>query len=263
MSLSTAFSTAAPVFDYTMCIRDEEFAWSVSDSSQHLIWSGGGVYFWWQAGTIHALREKFDLKHGNFSMYGASAGSISSVLAACGVDMHAAMEENFNLPDKSDVFTHGRLIELWLHRILPPDCHTLCSGKVHISITTITAACIPLRRKVVNTFSSKQDLIDACLASSHIPFFLDGKFSRSFRGDSCVDGSLLFLLHNKPWTGPELNQHALLFYHRDDADSRVQHNWGVLHTLDKKELVCMFNLGYAYGVRLLDAQRDQSMTPCS
>ena len=250
----------SPVFECTMCINDEEFAWTVSDTSQHLVFPGGGVYLWWQAGTIQALRETFDLKHGNFSMYGASAGSISCVMAACNVDMDDAMEANFKLPDKSDVFTHGRLIELWLHRILPHDCHTLCSGKVNISITTITATCMPLHRKVINTFSSKQDVIDACLTSSHIPFFLDGNFSRSFRGDNCVDGSLLFLLHNKPWTGSELDQRALMLYHRDDPEL-MKHNFGALQTLDKKSLVGMFKMGYDYGVRLLKAdgyQRDPS-----
>jgi hypothetical protein len=218
------------------------------NTTQHLIFPGGGVYFWWQAGVIQALRERFDLKNGNFSMHGASAGSVSCVMAACDVNMHDAMQANFNLPAKSDVFTHGRLVELWLQRILPHDCHILCSGKVNISVTKITASCMPLHRKVVNTFSSKQDLIDACLTSSHIPWFLDGQFSRSFRGDRCVDGSVLFLLHNKPWTGPELNQGALVIYHGDDT-ALMEHNWGVLHTLDKKSLVGMFNMGHAYATR--------------
>lgn len=233
-----------------MGISDEEFVWPVSDvSPQEFIFPGGGVYMWWQFGTIQALREKFDLKHGKFSFYGASAGSISCVFAACNVDMHTAMEANFKLPITSDVFTHGRLIELWLQRILPPDCHTLCSGKVNISITTLNTMCMPLKRKVFNTFSSKQDLINACLASSHIPFFLDGKFSRSFRGESCVDGSLIFLLHNRPWTGLELNEHALVLYHRNDTDL-MTHHWGMLHTLDRKSLSKMFIMGYNYGTGL-------------
>jgi hypothetical protein len=230
----------------------DKFAWPGSDTTQHLIFPGGGVIFWWQAGVIQALKERFDLKNGDFSMYGASAGSISCVMAACNVNMHDAMEANFNLPAKSDVFTRGRLVELWLQRILPHDCHTICSGKVNISITTITATCMPLHRKVVNQFSSKQDLIDACLTSSHIPWLLDGKFSRSFRGDNCVDGYLLFFLHNKPWAGPELNQHALVLYHRDDTEL-MKHHWGTLHALDRKSLVAMFRMGHDYGIRLLEA----------
>ncbi|KAJ1464907.1 acyl transferase/acyl hydrolase/lysophospholipase, partial [Baffinella frigidus] len=169
-------------------------------TTQNLIFPGAGVCVWWHAGVIQALKERFDLKNGKFKMYGASAGSISCVMAACNVDMDEALEAAFHLPSKSCALTHGRLIELWLHKILPYDCHIICSGKVNISITTITVSFMPLHRKVINTFSSKQDLIDACLTSSHIPFFLDGNFSRTFRGDTCVDGSFLFFLHNTPWS---------------------------------------------------------------
>jgi hypothetical protein len=244
-----------PVFKPIQTIDADvaHFASPVCNGTQHLIFPGGGTYFWWQAGTIQALKERFDLKHGKFSMYGASAGSVSSVIAACNVSMDHVMQASFNLPDKSSVFTHGHLIEMWLHAIFPDDCHIICSGKVNISITTITASFIPLHRKVVNTFESKQDLIDACLTSCHIPFFLDGNFSRTFRGDACVDGSFLFFLHNTPWPKSELldgKQRALLLYHRNDREL-MKHHWGVLQVLDKKSLLLMFNMGRDYGIRLL------------
>jgi hypothetical protein len=244
----------SPVFECTMGTTMDELVWPVSDTTKHIIFPGGGNYFWWQAGTIKALQEKEYLKHGD-SMYGASAGSVSCVMAACKVDMQYAMEENFKLPRKSDTFTHGHLIEQWLHEILPNDCHITCSGKVNISITTITATCMPLHRKVINEFCSKQDLIDACLTSSHIPFFLDGNFSRTFHGHTCVDGSFLPLLHNTPWPESELlyggNKRALMLYHRNDKELMKQHRWGVLQKLDKKSVGDMFDMGYNYGIRLL------------
>jgi hypothetical protein len=230
--------------------------------TQHLIFPGGGVFFWWQAGTIQTLKETFDLKNGSFSMYGASAGSISSVLAACNVDMHYAMTEAFRIPKKSCGVTHAYLIELWLHKILPENCHKICSnGKVNISITTITISYIPLHRKVISNFSSKQDLIDACLTSSHIPFFMDGNFSRTFHGESCVDGSFLFFLHHTPWPKAELldgNQRALMFFQGNDQELMKQH-FSMLHALDQKSTILMFNLGRAYGNRLLkDVQNSVS-----
>jgi hypothetical protein len=45
------------------------------------------------------------------------------------------------------------------------------------------------------------------MTSVHIPFFLDGRLTRQFRGDACVDGSLLFVLLNTPWrTSEELGE---------------------------------------------------------
>lgn len=215
--------------------------------------------FWWQGGNIKALQEMYDLKNGNFSMYGASAGAISCVMAACNLNMDNALQVALRLSDEADIFRRrrglagiwGNLIERWLHEILPSDCHIICSGKVYISITTITLSFTPLHRKVIHTFSSKQDLIDACLTSAHIPYFIDGNFSRKFRGDSCVDGSFLFFLHNIPWSTSELvdgNQRALMLYHRRDSEL-MGHHWGILQTIKRESVVEMYNMGYNYGIR--------------
>lgn len=41
----------------------------------------------------------------------------------------------------------------------------------------------------MTTFESKADLIEAVMASSHVPFFLDGKPFMRFRDRLCWDGS--------------------------------------------------------------------------
>jgi len=225
---------------------------------QHLIFPGGGIFFWWQAGLVKALQQRYDLQRGDLSMSGASAGSITCVMAACNVDMDAAMNAALRLADEAGVFTRsgglagvwGKLIERWLHEMLPDDCHTTCSGKVGISVTALALAFNPIQRKVINTFSSKEDLIDACLTSVHIPYFLDGNFSRTYRGEACVDGSLLFCLLNTPWRASEEfgeKQSAWLLHHAKD-EKLMQRKWGFLETLDKDSLVEMFSMGHDHGM---------------
>jgi hypothetical protein len=235
----------------------------MSDGSQHIIFPGGGVYFWWQAGTIQALKETLKLDSGSFTMHGASAGSISSVMAACDINLEKAMDEAMDLPKKSKGLSHGHLIEKWLNKILPEDCHIRCTNRVNISITTITMSFFPLHRKVINVFDSKQDVIDACLTSSHIPFFLDGNFSRTFHGDCCVDGSFLFLLHNTPWPKAELlngKQRALMFYHRNDT-CLMKHHFGILQVLDQESTMLMFKMGHRYGKNMLN-KRECALHNC-
>jgi hypothetical protein len=45
----------------------------------------------------------------------------------------------------------------------------------------------------VHDFTSRDDLIDACLASTHIPMFMDGTLSASFRGKAYIDSDLMTL----------------------------------------------------------------------
>lgn len=64
---------------------------------------GGGILFWWQAGTIQGLREQcasFD--EANF--IGASAGSLAAALAASGVDMDDAFEHAITLSKRANLW---------------------------------------------------------------------------------------------------------------------------------------------------------------
>ena len=236
-----------------------------------LIFPGGGVFFWWQAGVVKALQERYDLRRHGLTVAGASAGSISCVLAVCGVDMDRAMEVALLLAEEAGVFTRplglmgvwGGLIRRWLHMLLPDDCHRTCSGRVHISVTSLTVSLVPLHRHVVSTFRSKADLIDACLTSVYIPYFVDGHFSHSYRGEHCVDGSLLFFLHNTAWCASEAlgeDPGAYVFNQCNDAEL-MRHHWGFLQTLDRASFATMFSLGYRYGAAWAAANPQRQHAP--
>lgn len=55
-------------------------------------------------------------------------------------------------------------------------------------MSVITAKKTDLERLAVSDFGDKSDLVRACLASIHVPFFLNGKLYSQFRGQSCIDG---------------------------------------------------------------------------
>jgi hypothetical protein len=232
---------------------------------EQLIFPGGGVMFWWQSGVVKALQERYDLlnKH-NLTLSGASAGSISCVMAMCNVNMDHAMHVAVRLADEAGVFTRtgglsgvwGGLIERWLEELLPDDCHVTCSGRVHISVTSLTVTFMPLHRHVIDTFYSKKDLIDACLTSVHIPYFIDGHFCRKYRDVNCLDGSALFFLHNTAWsTCTEFgeNRSAIIFDQCRDKKLMAK-NWGFLETISKDSFAEMFSLGYEYGLRWVKAR---------
>jgi hypothetical protein len=103
-----------------------------------------------------------------------------------------------NLCEKYEVFDRplglagrwGLLVEEWLDLLLPADAHEVCKGNVTVLVTNVGVWPV-LKRQYVSDFRDRDDLIQALLASIHIPFFMDTKFSRKFRGVRCVDGSFL------------------------------------------------------------------------
>ena len=164
---------------------------------------GGGNYFWWQAGAAAWLESRFDLKKAQF--VGGSAGAMSATMAACDVDFRAAFElEERIIAGSSEDDLHreppywGGHIRNWLDGCLPADACKRCNGRVHISVTELTPS---FGTTTVSTYSDRDDLIDAVLASVHVPFWMDNRFCTSFRGTQCIDGSVYL---------PRLSEPALL-----------------------------------------------------
>ena len=93
-------------------------------------------------------------------MSGASAGSIWCVMAVCNVDMDHARNVAVRLANEAGIFTRrgdpagawGKWIKRWLHEILADESHITCCGKVHISVTSLTASLMPMHCHVVNVF---------------------------------------------------------------------------------------------------------------
>jgi hypothetical protein len=160
----------------------------------HLVFPGGGIFFYWQAGVVSYLREQgYDTQ--NASVTGASAGALTATLTAAGVDFYRATELALELAARAKVWERGSLqgiwgplIYEWLDELLPVDAVERVSG--------LTLLVTPLetmlgRKDRISEFSSREDLIECNMASVHLPWFLDGKLTRNFRNRPHLDGSFL------------------------------------------------------------------------
>ena len=151
---------------------------------------GGGIYFYWNAGVLAYLAERYELE--GCELVGASAGALSVVLVACGVDFRKATEVAYRLAEENGLYDRplalvgiwGRLVREWLEELLPEDAHLTCESRVKVVLLEV----FPLNRRAVEEFKSRDDLIEALMASAHIPFLLDYKPFSSFRGKLCIDG---------------------------------------------------------------------------
>jgi hypothetical protein len=109
-----------------------------------LLFPGGGIFFYWQAGAMTYLRENgYNLDQ--VSMSGASAGALSATLTATGVDFAEATELALDLSQKAGVWDRplglqgvwGPLIYEWLDTLLPEDALDQVSNERVSSRSTI------------------------------------------------------------------------------------------------------------------------------
>ena len=169
-------------------------------SAPAVLYPSASSLTWWQIGANATLAKQFHLDRAQFA--GASGGSLAAALAACGCDSRAALDVAWRLCEQIGAFERGAwavrgmwggLLREWLHEVLPHDAGTRCRGRVHVLVRR------PLHAPfTVSDFASKDDLVSACLASVHLPWYLDGHLTAEFRGESFVDADLLSLSRGSP-----------------------------------------------------------------
>lgn len=140
---------------------------------------GGGVFFWWQIGAMRELLTLYELPPEHVVLSGASAGALAVVLAQCDVDVTAAHKSADRLAEEAGCFSNplglcgvwGRLVYAWLDALLPEEAAAHCTGRCRVVVTR----CTPLPQAVgIAAFGRRAELIEALMASTHIPFFMDG-----------------------------------------------------------------------------------------
>ena len=167
--------------------------------SKAVQFTGGGIFFWWQAGFCRRLLEegfREQALSSDVKIIGTSAGALSAALLASGADFSKAADVAIALSAREKVFETGRLafvwgkiVEEWLEVLIPDEP----TSPLLLSNTFITATpadlCKGIRQVTLSGFASKQDVIGACMASAHIPFFMDAKATRRYKGVDLIDGS--------------------------------------------------------------------------
>jgi hypothetical protein len=142
---------------------------SSSFSTTHIVFPGGGIFFYYQAGLVNFLRERYDLSTCTFS--GASAGALTATLTAADVDFCEATDLALKLAENAGVWDRtgglqgiwGPLIEEWLDSLLPTCIDTL-QDRITLLVTPIPS----FGKTKISRFENRKDLIHCNMASVHL-----------------------------------------------------------------------------------------------
>lgn len=232
-----------------------------SDTIKCIRISGGGVYFWWQAGAAKYIQEHFDLT--NISVIGSSAGALTATLLKTKSCFNSAAALALELVERRNMRNNplglagiwASAVEEWLDELIPHDVHPSHLQDIHIAATPINFLQPPI---TLTNFVDRSMLIRACLTSTHIPFFMNGHVCTCYDGNYYIDGSFWSFLgniwHKEAWPDRFERLHpedVFRLHWKNDLEFRKMFlTTSALSLLSPEGLHSMMNSGYAYMKRL-------------
>jgi hypothetical protein len=164
-----------------------------------IVLGGGGFRSYYHLGFFTLIKElvaqnKIKPRY----LIGTSSGAISAVYHACGID-------DKDILSTYDLIKNQMNLGLSLHdaaihtikQILPPDAHTICSGKVQIYVSVLGwSGFYPM---YINHFATRNDLIQAISASINIPYLTTSSWlGIKINGSRCYDGLFTAIVPSFP-----------------------------------------------------------------
>nr|XP_036276162.1 1-acylglycerol-3-phosphate O-acyltransferase PNPLA3-like [Pipistrellus kuhlii] len=158
-----------------------------------LSFAGCGFLVFYHLGATRCLGERAPhLLRDARMFFGSSAGALHGVTFLSGLPLDHTLQVLADLVRSvrsralgvlHPSFSMVRFLRETLHRHLPADVHTLISGRMCISLTRVS----DWENVLVSDFRSKDEVVDALVCSSFIPFFF-GFIPPTFRGVRYMDG---------------------------------------------------------------------------
>lgn len=228
--------------------------------------AGGGIFFWWYAGAAIYLAEQSYLK--DVPLIGTSAGAVAASMLALDSPFHTAPEVAVRIGkaygvDKSRtglVGVFGRIAKEFLEELTPPNPEETQLRRLNIVVTPRRVHQGP---EVLTGFYTKEDVINAVMASIHIPLIMNGELFAEYQQQKYIDGSFWTLIRSAGFAwrmrnlevGMERPGTLLLDYKHDSAFMQTFGKMSIMKLVRPDDLHVMMDFGYDY-VRRLDQQLD-------
>lgn len=224
-------------------------------------WPGAGVLVFWQLGVIKGLSERYDLR--NVPMLGSSSGALVTAMAKSGTCVDQAASRGLELLKENGVVNRswgfvgilGQITRKWMQDMLPEDAGFRCSnGAAELLVTTLPF----LRTRSITDFTSKSDLINVVMASSHIPVVVDPRLWVSCRWRPVIDGGLWWLLQRSvtEYLPPHAQKTLLVSPFEDPNVVQDLHILRKLRPADLSGMQSLWQMGERHAALLAERHHD-------
>ena len=186
-------------------------------------------------------------------------GSLTAAFLLSNADLKYATTKALELAETSKLYDRksglagiwGRLLKEWLEAVIPDTVSKEDFKTFQVALTPALTSFKLKSFKLVSGFENKADVIEACLASCHVPLFLNGRAFTEYKGEQVVDGSFWYFVTKNRETGlplpAEVSLDEILWIdYGDDEIFMNSISGNFLSLITPSEVLDMVESGYNY-----------------
>lgn len=153
----------------------------------------GGLRGFYSIGVSKFIKEHYALD--DFEFYGSSAGSWNALFLSFKWDNHEFLDniKRMEQTQFDSLYSLQRSIgDKILKTYSDNDFHM---EKINICVGSIQK--LKIKQNMYSDFNNLKDVVDCCIASSHIPYISKRTLFQMYREKSCFDGGFFRTMKNK------------------------------------------------------------------
>ena len=146
----------------------------------------------------------------------------------------------------------GALIYEWLEELLPDDAVERVNDDSRRLSLLVTPVPQILQKERIDHFRDREDLIRCNMASAHLPFFLDSKWTSTFRGRPYIDGSFLARTPDDYYNrdASDVSSSIIVLDYKDDATYQNQGPLDFVEAVKPSGIYKLFEDGKRYAKKM-------------
>ena len=153
--------------------------------------SGGGLKGYFMAGCSHILLNELKKQNVRIArISGASAGAWVGMFMLTGISTETWVETYYKCKERPGLTMHEAYTELWpwMQRNMPENAWEICNNRLFVSVTEVTW--FGFKNHMISQYTCNEDLFEACMASSTVPYISLPTAMRRYKNMWCVDGGV-------------------------------------------------------------------------
>lgn len=200
------------------------YFWGLCVAFKTIVIKPGGLKGFYMMGISKYIKDHYNTT--NWIYYGSSAGAWNGLYLTC-KNEKIFMDQIYDLHDYvyNDLYDLEKTMKKRILSKFTLDDFSI--DQLNICVTTRKKWSFLLKKNIISDYRDLDDLVECCIASSHLPIISNGNFFYKYRNILTLDGGFFNNPYDKSKVKPDLVIHPNIWKNKNINSINRIHNMDI------------------------------------